>query len=277
VIKQQKFGNKIFEEWGLGETIEYGKGMTMLFHGAPGTGKTHGGICIAKCLGKELLVITPSQIQSSEPGGANRAIEAAFAEATTNDKVLFFDECDGLICKRENVGMIIGSEINTLLTSIEKFEGVCILCTNMIGNLDEALERRLSLIQEFPKPDRPTREIIWGKMIPSKMPVEDGVTAAWLSKSKLTGGQIKNVLLSAARRAVSDNSGCVTKEHFEKAIDKIKLSSGKMGKTHNPWADAGPESGAGTSSRSRAVGTGSDKTTDKVMTEIDISTDKQQD
>ena len=260
VLKQHKFGNKIFEEWGLGDVIEYGKGMNMLFWGPPGTGKTWGAHCIAKALGKELLIVTPSQIQTSEPGGANRAIEAAFAEAKSNDKVLFFDECDGLICNRENVGMILGSEINTLLTEIEKSEGVCILCTNLIGNLDKALERRISLIQEFPEPDKATRELIWKKMLPPKMPIGEGVTAEALSKKKLTGGQIKNVLLAAARRAVSDNSDCVTLDHFETAIDKIKLSTGMMGKTHNPWANSGPGSGSGTSSKSRAAGSGSDRT-----------------
>jgi SpoVK/Ycf46/Vps4 family AAA+-type ATPase len=259
VLKQHKFADKIFEEWGLGETIEYGKGMTMLFWGPPGTGKTWGATCISKALGKELQVVNPSMIQSSEPGGANRAIEAAFAEAKESDKVLFFDECDGLICNRENVGMIIGSEINTLLTCIEQFEGVCILCTNMIGSLDKALERRISLIIEFAEPNEEARTLIWGKMLPSKMPLEKGVTPKSLAKTELTGGQIKNVILGAARKAVATNSAKVMKEHFASAITNTTKNSGLMGKPHNPWANAGPESGAGTSSRSRAAGS-----TDKV-------------
>lgn len=229
LLKQHEHGTKLFEEWGLGETIEYGKGMTLLFHGGPGTGKTWGANCIAKSLGKKLSVISAAEIQSSEPGGANRAIQAAFRDA--KKKVLLLDECDSLITSRSQVGMIIGSEINTLLTEIEKFEGVCILTTNRIETLDEALERRIALIVEFPNPNFEARLGIWKRLLPSKMPLGKDVKVEALAEFSLTGGQIKNVILQAARMAVADNQKKVSSEHFNSAISRASKSKGLLGKT----------------------------------------------
>ena len=254
ILTQHKFQAKIFEEWGLGETIEYGKGMTMMFYGPPGTGKTWGATCIAKALGKEVLSVGPSEIQSSEPGGANRAIEQAFESAGSEGKVLFFDECDSLIADRQSVGMILGSEINTLLTQIEKFEGIVILATNRIGEMDEALERRLALILEFPHPDEKQQKAIWTKLLPQKMPLEKTVTAAFLAKEDLTGGQIKNVLLGAARKAVSANSKDVKKEHFLAAIKQLKANTGKMGGENRAMPMAKLVKAGGSLSKVRAEG-----------------------
>ena len=206
VLKQHQHQAKLFEEWGLGEVIEYGRGMTFMFYGPPGTGKTWGANCVARALGTELLTVSAGDIQTSEPGGANRAITEAFSQAKAAGKVLFLDECDSLITVRSEVGMILSSEINTLLTEIEKFEGVAILATNRIGMMDEALERRIALMVEFPEPDFAARETIWTKMLPNKMPRHKDVTAKKLAEEKLTGGQIKNVLIQAARLALAEDA-----------------------------------------------------------------------
>ncbi len=230
VLKQHNNRKKIFEEWGLDEVLEYGKGMTFLFHGPPGTGKTKAAHCIAKTVGTTLLIVGSAEIQTSEPGGANRNIQQAFKTAKSKKQVLFLDECDSLICNRSEVGMILGSEINTLLTEIEKFEGVLILATNLIQHLDEALERRISLIVEFPKPDYGDRLNIWQKLIPKKMPLGKDFNYEKIAEYALTGGQIKNVILSAARQAAADEEKEVGKGHFEEAIKKLQKSSGLMGK-----------------------------------------------
>jgi SpoVK/Ycf46/Vps4 family AAA+-type ATPase len=230
VLKQHENVKKLFEDWGLGEVIEYGKGMTFLFYGPPGTGKTWAANCIAKALGKELLVVGSAEIQTSEPGGANRAIQAAFKSG--KDKVLLLDECDSLITSRNDVGMIIGSEINTLLTEIEKSTGVTILTTNRIETLDEALERRIALIVEFPEPNQEERLQIWNKLIPQKLPLEKDVDLEKLSGYKLTGGQIKNVILQAARLAISDELNKVPHDYFVAAIVRTQASRDLMGKRH---------------------------------------------
>jgi AAA+ superfamily predicted ATPase len=232
VLKQHEKRDKMYTEWGLGETIEYGKGMTFLFYGKPGTGKTLGATLMAKALGQELLTIGAAEIQSQEPGGANRNIQDAFKNAKEKNKVLFIDECDSLITDRTHVGMILSSEINTLLTEIEKFEGVCILATNRIGSLDEALERRIALIVEFPAPNHGQRVKIWETLLPKKMPL-DGVDATKLADFNLTGGQIKNVILQAARLALAADKDKVALADFEQAIDRVMQSKDLMGKDDN--------------------------------------------
>lgn len=244
VLEQHNHSKTIFDEWGLGNAIEYGRGMTFLFYGPPGTGKTWAAHCIGRSIGKELHTIGPSDIQSSEPGGANRAIEQAFAVAQAEGKILFIDECDSLITDRTYVGMILGGEINTLLTQIEKFDGVCILATNRIDTLDAALERRIALIVEFPRPDFEQRKTIWGLMLPKQMPLEKDVSAEKLAKFELTGGQIKNAVLQAARLALSLSGGKNTKvafDHFELAIERIlstrDLLGSAFGRNPKPHSD----------------------------------------
>lgn len=229
VLKQHKNKDKLFVEWGLGETIEYGKGMTFLFYGPPGTGKTWAASCMAKVVGQELLSIGAAEIQSSEPGGANRAIQEAFKAANEWGKILFIDECDSLITSRADLGMVLGGEVNTLLTEIEKAEGIVILATNRIENLDEALERRISLIVEFPEPDHGQRQEIFKKLIPKKMPLAKDVSMEKLAENRLTGGQIKNVIVQAARLALSGDAKEVKLAHFESAIKRVQKSKSLMG------------------------------------------------
>lgn len=229
VLRQHNHADKLFDEWGLGETIEYGRGMTMMFWGGPGTGKTFGAHCIAKALGTTLLVISAAEINSQEPGAANRNIQEAFATAKEKNQVLFLDECDSLITNRADLGMILASEVNTLLTEIEKFEGVCILATNRIETMDEALERRLALIVEFPFPKYTQRVEIWRMILPKKLPLEDGITCEILAQDKLTGGQIKNVLLQASRLALSEGQEVVTMDNFKRALARLKASKNLMG------------------------------------------------
>lgn len=231
VLKQHTNLKKIFEEWGLNEIMEYGKAMSMLFYGPPGTGKTWAANLIAKSLGAELLVISAAEIQTSEPGGANRNIQQAFDQARDGGHVLFLDECDGLITDRAHVGMILASEINTLLTCLEKFEGVVIFATNRADTLDPAMARRISLMLEFKNPDEDTRKDIWKVMMPKKMPLADDVTVEKLATFELTGGYIKNVILSAARLAVEEEASAVSMKHFARAIKRIKASKDVIG-TH---------------------------------------------
>lgn len=229
VLKQHQHSKKIFEDWGLKDTIQYGKGMTFLFYGSPGTGKTWAAHLIAESMGQELLIIGAGDIQSSEPGAPNRNITQAFRKASKEGKVLFIDECDSLVSSRDGLGMILGSEINTLLTEIEKFEGVAVLATNRITTLDEALERRISLIVEFPEPDYEQRQDIWKTLLPDKLPRSKDATIQELSRYRLTGGLIKNCILQAARFAAAEESDKVTLKHFKSAISRVLKSKSLLG------------------------------------------------
>lgn len=191
----------IFEKWGFGSILEKGKGIAMLFHGYPGTGKTLTAEAIAQHLGRELKIIGSAEVMSAEPGGTERAIKQFFAYAKTNNCVLLFDECDSLIYNRQRVGMIIAAEINCLLGEIERFDGVCLFTTNNTPVLDKAFERRLSFKVEFPKPTKELRMKIWQRMFPKKEAIGEDIDFSLLSKYVITGGQIKNIVLNAARRA----------------------------------------------------------------------------
>jgi AAA+ superfamily predicted ATPase len=218
VIKQHQHSKKIFEEWGLGEVVEYGRGMGMLFWGPPGTGKTWAAQCIGKAMGKKVNIIDNAKLQSSVPGEMERNLKAEFAKSKKDKSILMLDECDSLLMSRQGMGMILSSEINCLLTEIEKFEGIVILTTNRIGELDKALERRISLIVHFPAPDYDQRVALWKRFLPEKLPIGEGVKAEKLAEVELTGGLVKNVVLNAARLAVSEDSKTVELAHFERAV-----------------------------------------------------------
>jgi len=213
---------KIFKTWGLGSVIEKGKGITMLFYGFPGTGKTMTAQAVAQHLKKKLMVVGSAEIQSSEPGGAERTIKEFFKKAKTDKSVLLFDECDSLIYNRAQVGMILAAEINCLLGEIERFDGVCILTTNNTPVLDPALERRLALKLEFPKPSKEIRFKIWEKMFPKKEALHTDVCLNTLSRYRITGGQIKNIVLNAARRAAFKGQDTIGMADFELALDREK-------------------------------------------------------
>ncbi len=228
VLKQHQFRDKIFKDWGLEDTIEYGRGMTMLFWGPPGTGKTYGAKKIAESLGKELMVFDTASLQSSTPGQMERNLKKAFQDAHKKKAVVLLDECDSMVMSRDNMGQIMSAETNCLLTEIEKFEGVCILTTNRIGELDKALERRISLTVNFPKPEKEQRIAIWKGLIPPRFPLHEDVDLdALATEFELTGGFIKNVILNAARLAASNDKEQVCLDDFLEAIRSIE--NGKKG------------------------------------------------
>jgi AAA+ superfamily predicted ATPase len=197
-LAQRKNYKKIFKTWGFEQTMEKGKATSFLFHGEPGTGKTLAAQAIADRIGMPLQVIGTAEIESSEPGDAERALKEFFQ---ITDKVLLFDECDSLLYNRDAVGSILGAQVNALLTCLENYDGTVIFTTNRLGVLDEALNRRISLKLHFPIPTAEQRLLIWKRMFPKKCPLTDDIDWEELASIPLTGGYIKNVVLRAARRA----------------------------------------------------------------------------
>lgn len=212
----------IFDVWGFGETIEKGRGASMLFYGPPGTGKTLMCQAIADKLGKKMTIIATADIESSAPGQSERNIRDAFKAAKKNDAILLFDECDSLLYSRQNVGPIMGAQSNELLAQIEKFEGIILFTTNRLGTLDEAINRRLALKLEIPIPDQQQRVEIWRRMFPKKAPLARGVDWQKLASIPVTGGYIKNAVLRAARmaaiEAIPDENKKIRMKHLVEAI-----------------------------------------------------------
>ena len=225
-ISQQENAKIIFDKWGFGEVFEKGTAVSMLFWGIPGTGKTLMAQAIADEFDSDLKIYSTADIQSMEPGGAERMIRKIFEEATKKNKakgrhrVILFDECDSLLMDRNEVGPILGAEVNALLTEIERYEGIIIFTTNRLGKLDPALERRLSAKIEFEFPDEAARHAIWQRMIPKQAPLHKDVDLKKLAKHRVAGGNIKNAVLNAARHAAYKKADRITHDHFEQAVKR---------------------------------------------------------
>lgn len=222
----------IFEKWGFGETLEKGKGISMLFYGPPGTGKTLMGQAIANELKQKLLVISTADFESSVPGEAERNIRKLFTDAQEQNGVILFDECDSLVFSRKSVGPILSAQINELLSQLERHEGVTIFTTNRLGTLDEAINRRLALKLEFGMPSAAQRKEIWLRMFPKKAPVAKDVDWDRLASIEITGGYIKNATLRAARMAAAENvkKKQITMDHLVKALRQEAISMAEFEK-----------------------------------------------
>lgn len=220
-VAQAKHNRVLIEQWGLGEAIPYGRAVTLLFTGPPGVGKTASAEAMAYELGKPIIVIDYAEIQNCFVGETEKNIVRAFREAREADAVLFWDKADAMFYDRDSAYRNWEvRDVNVLLTELERFDGLCILATNRVLTLDKALERRISLKVEFEPPDRPMREQIWRRLVPAKLPLADDVDFDALSEGELTGGEIKNTVLNAARIALArDPDGKVTMSDFRKAIE----------------------------------------------------------
>lgn len=216
--EQAENKEKLFVTWGFDEWFEKGKGIVFMFWGVPGTGKTLCAESMAKYLKVDHIVMTTADIQSSVPGEAERNIQKFFNQAKSNKALIIIDECDSLLYDRNSVGAIMSAEINCLLTEIEKFDGVCVMTTNRNQKLDPALERRIALKLEFPKPNKISRIKIWTTLIPEKCPLHKDVKVAKLAEHDLCGGHIKNAIFSAARKAIHDGEEKVRMKHLVMGI-----------------------------------------------------------
>lgn len=212
----------IFNVWGFGKTMEKGKGVSMLFYGLPGTGKTLMAQSISEKLGYTLKIITTAEIESSEPGQAERNIQDIFSNAKGKKVVLLFDECDSLIFDRRGLGPILGGQVNQLLSCLEKFDGITIFTTNQVETLDEAVNRRLALKLEFEMPTQAERVEIWKRMFPPECPLDDNIDFERLAEVEIAGGHIKNSVLRAARIAalemLPDNQKKIQMKHLVRAL-----------------------------------------------------------
>ncbi len=254
-ISQIDYEKKIFLEWGFGELLEKGTAIALLFYGKPGTGKTLMAQAIANMLGRQMRLIQTGEVESAEPGGAERAVKAFFENAQKNNEVILFDECDSLIYNRDAVGSILAAQVNALLTCLENYKGVVIFTTNRLGHLDPAFERRVSAKIEFPFPRLEIREQIWKRMIPKTCPIAKDVDFKVFAKFPIAGGNIKNIVLNAARLAAYRKLDHIDADCFTEAIEKE--ISGMKGFRDSEKQVEGP---------GMSVGMGMDRTIERIAT-----------
>lgn len=189
-----------------------GSGITALFSGSPGTGKTLAAHVVAEALGMELFQVDLSSIVDKYIGETEKNLEKVFAEAEALNCVLFFDEADALFGSRSEVkdsrDRYANQEVAYLLQRMESFDGITVLATNLRGNLDKAFARRLHFMIHFPDPDAATRATLWRHHL-AELPgldPEDPVDVEELAEHlELAGGDIRNIVLAATYEAVAES------------------------------------------------------------------------
>ncbi len=210
----------MMDAWGFKSVLPYGRGVTLLFSGPPGVGKTACAEALAHELGRPILCADYAQIRNCYVGATEKNIAKTFRQAKAHGAVLFWDEADSMLYDRDGARRPHEiSAVNLLLQELERFDGVCVLATNRKLSLDSALERRISMKVEFERPDSEMRRRIWERLMPPAMPLARDVDMEALIEPSLTGGEIKNVILNAARRALArDPNGCVCLKDFREAL-----------------------------------------------------------
>ena len=206
-----KYKGKVHSDWGFEKKLSLGKGLNVLFSGPPGTGKTMAAEILANEVKLDLYKIDLSSLVSKYIGETEKNLKKIFEEAETSNSILFFDEADALFGKRSEVkdshDRYANIETAYLLQKMEEHEGAVILASNFRKNMDDAFLRRLHFTIEFPLPDDKSRESIWRKTFPEETPIAKDVDFAFLSKFKLTGGNIKNIVLAASFLAAEHSRG----------------------------------------------------------------------
>jgi len=223
---------QVYETWGFDRAMTTSRGITALFQGAPGTGKTMVAGVIARDLGLELYRVDVSRITSKWIGETEKNLGSLFDAAEDGQVLLLFDEADSLFAKRTEVKTSVdryaNMEVNYLLQRLDSFEGIAILTTNFGNAIDPAFKRRLTYRVTFPFPDEEMREQLWKSLIPAKVPVQGKLDFAGLSQRfRLSGGYIRNAALRAAFLAAEEGTA-LTHEHLERAIRMEFREIGKL-------------------------------------------------
>lgn len=225
----KKYESRIYEEWGLKDTLKTTRSVSLNFFGPPGTGKSMVAEAIASYLEKKVYLINYAQLESKYVGETSKNIKNAFERAKAENAVLIFDEADSFLGKRiTNVTQSVDYGINitrsVMLMELEKFDGVVIFTTNLLVNYDEAFKRRIVTSVAFNLPDEKGRKEIFDRHISEKMPLDDGVDSEMLSKEfeDISGSDIKDIVFMAAINAMERESEKVTFEDFSEAYKTIK-------------------------------------------------------
>ncbi len=221
----------VLDEWLLG-TGSRGRGLTALFAGDSGTGKTLSAEVMAGELGLDLYVIDLSTVVDKYIGETEKNLDRIFSQADRVNGVLLFDEAEALFGKRTEVrdahDRYANVEVAYLLQRMEHFDGTAILTTNLRSNLDEAFTRRLDVMVDFPMPEEADRRLLWELHLDGALPLADGLDLGFLARRfRLSGGNIRNIVLTAAHRAAATGQ-VVTMDDLVRATDREYRKLGRL-------------------------------------------------
>lgn len=245
-IEQMNNKKQVYEDWNYMRKYPYGRGLTVLLFGAPGTGKSMMAQVLAHELNLELYRVDISKVVDKYVGETEKSLSMIFREAKKCNVVLFFDECDTIFAKRSDDGGSNQASANNktalLLQEMEAYDGVCVLATNYKHNIDPAFFRRMKYIVEFQFPNEDTREMLWRTTVPKTTPLDEDVDFRFIAeKYEFAGGNIKNCVLNAAFLAAEDetSNGKVCMRHYLMAIkyEFVKVGRVFTKADFEPYAD----------------------------------------
>lgn len=203
--------NRVYYEYGFGSSLCLGRGLIALFSGPSGTGKTMAATVLASCRERDLYKVDMSAVVSKYVGETEKNLARVFSDAQSTNALLFFDEADAIFGKRGEIDKAqdrwANMEINYLLQRVEEFSGVVILATNLKQNIDDAFLRRVQVLIDFKPPDAKDRQKILAAMFPADViPPEPAELKSYCEQFELTGGNLKNIAVDAAFRAIQEQS-----------------------------------------------------------------------
>ena len=230
IIDAVRYLPSVLHRWKIGGNTGDRGGIVSLFHGPPGTGKTLCAEAIAGELNRPLKIARSSTILSKWVGESERNLEKIFKDARAHNAVLFIDEADSLIEKREGASSShTRSMVNLLLSLIERHNGLVLLATNHRDQLDMALERRITHQVHLKRPEKETRLRLWSKMLPQDAPGVSALNLDHLAETyDLSGAEIRVAILRAATTAAATNE-VIDQELLETEVKS--MVGGKIKKT----------------------------------------------
>ena len=229
---QVRYQHVVYDQWGFDERLAYGKGVSMLFAGPPGTGKTMAAQVVANELGIEMYKVDLSQVVSKYIGETEKNLNQVFNEAKKSNVILFFDETDAILGKRTEVKDAHDKNANLetayLLQKMEEYDGITVMTTNYKENIDSAFFRRISYVIHFSFPDAKARREIWRGIFPQRTPLGEDVDLDYLANQfEITGGSIKNIALVASFMAARAGEA-VGMQHIVRAVKYEMAKQGKI-------------------------------------------------
>ncbi|WP_124265428.1 ATP-binding protein [Streptomyces sp. ADI98-10] len=224
--------DRVLGEWGMRPGGGRGRGVSALFAGDSGTGKTMSAEVIAADLGLDLYTVDLATVIDKYVGETEKNLERIFTEAAGVNGVLLFDEADAIFGKRSDVkdahDRYANVESAYLLQRMESFDGLAILATNLRANLDDAFTRRLDLVIDFPVPDPGQRLLLWDRCLGPTLPRGTDLDLPFCAENfELAGGNIRSIAVTAAYLA-ADAGGAVTMETVIHAIQREYQKLGRL-------------------------------------------------
>jgi AAA+ superfamily predicted ATPase len=234
ITAHARYRLKVYQEWGFAAKNARGLGISALFAGESGTGKTLAAEVLANELHLDLYRIDLASVVSKYIGDTEKNLRKVFDAAEDSGAILLFDEADALFGKRSEVrdshDRYANIEISYLLQRMEAYRGLAILTTNMRAAFDNSFQRRLRFVVQFSFPDQQHRELIWRRVFPAATPLEE-IAYGKLAKLNMSGGNIRNIALNAAFLA-ADEGTPVRMKHL------LQAAHGEAAKREQPLSDA---------------------------------------